>query len=101
MFSNISWQLFFTAIFVIVVLYYSFVGIVYFPKEILTFLLGKKNQVQPVIVGSPQTQDRQFTNIIGQSRDEHTNDDQYLNKFQSATNFSSIEEETNQQPADI
>lgn len=101
MFSNISWQLFFTAIFVVIVLYYLFVGIVYFPKEILTFLLGKRNQVQPSIVGSPQTQDRQFTNIIGQSRDEQTNDDQYLNKFQSTTNFPAIEEEPSQQPADI
>ena len=101
MFSNISWQLFFTAIFVIVVLYYSFVGIVYFPKEILTFLLGKKSQVQPAIVGSPQTQDRQFTNIIGQSRGEHTNDDQHLNKFQSTANSSVTGEEASQQPADI
>jgi hypothetical protein len=68
MFSSISWQLFFTAIFVALFLYYLFVGIVYFPKEILTFLLGKKNQVQPAVVSSTQTQDRQFTNIIGQSR---------------------------------
>ena len=101
MFSSISWQLFFTAIFVVVVLYYLFVGIVYFPKEILTFLLGKKNQVQPAVVGSTQMQDRQFTNIIGQSRDERTNDEQYLTNFQSATNSPATEEETSKQPSDI
>ncbi len=101
MFSSISWQLFFIAIFVVVVLYYLFVGIVYFPKEILTFLLGKKNQVQPAVVGSTQMQDRQFTNIIGHSRDERTNDEQYLNNFQSATNSPATEEETNKQPSDI
>lgn len=104
MFSSISWQLFFTAIFIVTVLYYLFVGMVYFPKEILTYLLGKKNQVQPSVVGSPQKQDRQFTNIIGQSRDERINDDQYFNKFQGSSSASIAEEDIQrdiQQPSNI
>jgi len=104
MFSSISWQLFFTAIFILTVLYYLFVGIVYFPKEILTFLLGKKNQVQPAVSGPTQTQDRQFTNIIGQSRNERINDAQYFNKFQPVANSFATEEaeqQDNQQPSNI
>src|SRR5690606_27060100 len=36
---------FLTAIFVVGIMYYSFIAICYYPKEVLTFLLGKKNQL--------------------------------------------------------
>lgn len=98
MFSNISWQLFFTAIFIVVVLYYLFIGIVYYPKEILTLLLGRKNRLQPAALTTDERQDRSFTSIIGQSRDSRSDDEQYFNKFQSGNNSLITEEENEIQP---
>ena len=47
MLSQISWTLFLCVLFMMLVLYYLYVVLCYYPKEALSFLLGKRNELPP------------------------------------------------------
>lgn len=61
MLGNISWTLFFTVLTVAIIIYYSIVGAVFYPKEILTLLLGRKNRIDPKETTPAEKKPVQFT----------------------------------------
>jgi len=66
MLSSISWSLFLTVIFLALFFYYAFVGIVYYPKELLGFLFRQKRKPA---VAAPQPDVNELPSVIGAVRE--------------------------------
>ncbi|RZL20412.1 MAG: hypothetical protein EOO89_00215, partial [Pedobacter sp.] len=77
MLSQISWTLFLSAVFVALVLYYFYVVLCYYPKEALSFLLGKKNELPPGTAFLPAS----AISLMGKALPEPT-PEEYLHRYQ-------------------
>lgn len=82
MLSQISWTFFLTAIAVVLLFYYAFIATVYYPHEMLSVLLGKKNRLPP---GTPLTvSSGERAGMMGAIQTKNR-EESYLRKYQPET----------------
>lgn len=79
MLSQISWTLFILAVCIAAVFYYLYVAIVYYPKETLALILGKKNKLPPGTAFLPTAGHR--LSLMGPVEPEPLSES-YLKKYQ-------------------
>jgi hypothetical protein len=96
MLSQISWTLLIVGLAIAAMLYYGFIAIVYYPKETLTLLLGKKNKLPPGTAFLPSTAPR--LSIMGAAQPDGLPED-YLERYRPAVLSGTPGETVVEQPA--